>query len=540
MGREYVQDEVTSRIVTYTELDDRPPRLLVEQVYGDSTFRAAGLRVGDEIIAVDGAPIVRHGTPGAPPIYEHVGQYGESQRWAREGRKEGAPLRLTVRRRRRPAGWEQLEIAATLRNTRVWCNDADRNTVGEGGPDRMASDGYDESWQAWYDRVAKIAGNVLRTWHRNVLTTRYELSQLAEHQARLDDLAARFPGPYTAALLDDVAAARALLLGEPTEVTDLAWRSAEETRRQQVAEQAAAAWEAWRSARAGDIIPAFPAPDPIKADIRPSVGKIVVLPAIHNRDWIPEGGHNYLAAGDDYQGWYFIDAETEPVYRMLRASRRYERLVSPNIRATYEIAGRVLPQPRVLVMNGRGRFGLQIEPAAVLAGDGALFADLDTFDGEISRFTGEEAFLRPAGELPPDGASPAEVLDCLIDAIKDGDQPRWRALFAPWSIRWMQGDRPVYSPWGAQVREGDWEDSRRRVLDTVWDARVVWIGEPVAITEGGEFPGAPRVEQIDVHVEHIGQIDGVLRPFRDITVHPFWQLQRLDQGPWRVSSCQSI
>lgn len=539
MGKEYVRDEVNTRVVSYLELEASPPRLLVEWVWWDSTFRAAGLRPGDEIIAVDGAPVLRHGTEGAPPTWEHVGQYGEHQRHAREGRKEGAPLRLTVRRRLRPQGWEQLEITGTLRADRVWCNDEDRQLVGAGGPDRMASDGFYESWQSWVDRMMKLVGNVLRNWDRNVINTKYELGQLAEQQPRLDQLAEKWPGPFTDALLADVAAARACLLGEPREPRELSWRSAEEARRQEVATRAREAWAAWQAAHAAEIIPTFPAPNPIKGDIRPSVGKLVVLPPIRNRDWVPEGGHNYLAAGDDWQGWYFIDAETEPVYRMLRASRRYERYVTPNISATYEILGRVLPEPRLLVMMGTGKFGLQVEPMAVLAGDGAMFADLSVYEGEISRFAGEEAFLRPAGELPPDGASPAEVMEAFIDAIKDGDQPRWRALFASWSVRWFK-DRPAYSPRGADVRDGDWQDSRRRLLDTVWDARVVWTGDPVALTRGDEFPGAPVVEEVEVHVEHLGLIDGVHRPFRDISVHPFWKLQRVDGGPWRISSCQSI
>lgn len=539
MGKAYVQDEVSARIVTYAQVESEPARLLVEWIHWDSAFRAAGLRLGDIIVAVDGKALVPYRTPGAPPTSSLVGQYGEPATWASAGKKEGDLVRLTVRRRRPRQGWESVEIAAPLQSTRTWVNDADRWILGDGGPDRMANNGGYESWSGWYEKFVKQFSSISRDWDRRVLDSRGELARLAEHQPQLDRLAADYPGPFTAALLDDVEAARALLTGELAEVRDLSWRQADDVRRAAVAEAAKAAWAAWLAARPDAIVEPFPAPNPVKADITPLVGKVVLLPQIHNRNWIPEGGHNFLAAGDDYQGWYFVDAETEPVYRMLRASRRYERLVSPDIRAIYQIAGRVLATPRVVVMNERGRFGLEIEPLAALIGDGAAFVDLEVFEGEVSRFAGEAAFLRASEPMPADDASPADVVEALIDAIKDGDVARWRALFAGWSIRYI-GDRPVYSPWGAQVREGDWEDSRRRLLTDVLDAHAVWVGDPVAITEGGEFPGAPRIEQVDVLVAHVGEFGGERRTFRKLAVHPFWQLQRLDQGPWRISSCQSI
>lgn len=538
---EYTKDEFSSCIVTSPQIEVDPPGLLVDVLRWDSPFRAAGLRVGDLILAVDGKPVVRAGSPGAPPIYELIGQYGEYQRWAREGKKEGAPLSLTVKRRRRPKGWETLEIKGSLRAARSYRSPENRPLLGGGGPEEMQSDGFSSSWSSWYDGFSKWASTIQRDWDLRNLNNRYELDQAVEHEARVKHLLDHYPGPFAEAAKQDLAAATALLRGPSFTVKpeDLAYRKAEEARVAEASALAKSSWAAFLKAHEGETVAPFPAPSPIRDDIGPRVGKVVLLPTIRNRDWIPEAGHNYLAAGDDRQGWYFIDAETEPVYRLLRAARRYERLVSPSIPAEYQILGRVLPTPRLLVMNGRGVFGLQVEPIGALAGE-AMFVDLSVFEGEISRFAGEEARSRPSVSLPADGAAPEEVLQALLHALEDGDQPLWKALFATWAIRSLPDGRPVYSPWGAEYREGDWEDSRRKILDRLYGARLDWVGEPITLTRGDEFPGAPKVEEVPVFLNHIGLFDGKYELFRDVSVHPFWKLQRLDGGPWRVSSWQGI
>src|SRR6185503_10488261 len=93
------------------------------------------------------------------------------------------------------------------------------------------------------------------------------------------------------------------------------------------------------------------------------VGKYVVLPTIRNRDWITDAGRNWVAAGQGTT-YYYVDAESPIADRMFLAARRYKKIVTPNISEEYSMICRVLPEPRLMVVNGRGIFGLQAEPVA--------------------------------------------------------------------------------------------------------------------------------------------------------------------------------
>jgi hypothetical protein len=53
--------------------------------------------------------------------------------------------------------------------------------------------------------------------------------------------------------------------------------------------------------------------------------------------------------------------------------------------------------------------------------------------------------------------------------------------------------------------------------------------------------GAPRrVEAVQALVNHIGRFDGEFRTFVGYNLHRQWELQRLDEGPWRIVSPQGI
>ena len=49
-------------------------------------------------------------------------------------------------------------------------------------------------------------------------------------------------------------------------------------------------------------------------------------------------------------------------------------------------------------------------------------------------------------------------------------------------------------------------------------------------------PGAPRIERVQVEVDHVGLFDAEYRGFADVTVHRMWTLQRLNGGPWRLAA----
>jgi hypothetical protein len=91
-----------------------------------------------------------------------------------------------------------------------------------------------------------------------------------------------------------------------------------------------------------------------------------------------------------------------------------------------------------------------------------------------------------------------------------------------------------------RVSDDDWTRARASMLGRVYDARVLWTGDPRVVTDGSGYPGAPRIEEVDVVIDHIGKFDDGYRVFTDTTVHRQWQLQRVNGGPWRIHSVQSI
>ena len=174
--------------------------------------------------------------------------------------------------------------------------------------------------------------------------------------------------------------------------------------------------------------------------------------------------------------------------------------------------------------------------------DNAMFVDVTATRDEESPFAGEGELRRPRASLPPDDASPRDVLHAMVAALKAGDQSVWNRLFAEWRFI-PDAQRPIYypfDPYPPGSRDEDWIRSQRRVLDTVCDVRVVWVDDPQVLQRGDEYPGAPRIEQVGAEIEHIGTFDGAFHAFNGSEVNRQWTLQRRNGGPWRITSRQSI
>jgi hypothetical protein len=77
-------------------------------------------------------------------------------------------------------------------------------------------------------------------------------------------------------------------------------------------------------------------------------------------------------------------------------------------------------------------------------------------------------------------------------------------------------------------------------MGRVLDAQVAWVGAPDVVLDDTRFPGAARVEEVDVWLDHVGDFDGEHRTFQDVTVRRTWRLQRINRGPWRVAESQPI
>ena len=52
--------------------------------------------------------------------------------------------------------------------------------------------------------------------------------------------------------------------------------------------------------------------------------------------------------------------------------------------------------------------------------------------------------------------------------------------------------------------------------------------------------GLPNVDQVVVWVDHYGLFDGEYRTFQNVNVRRRWVLQRLDEGPWKITSIQGL
>jgi hypothetical protein len=543
----FVNSNLSTGLETYPVQDPACPGLRVLWIHWHSGFRGAGLRVGDHITAVDGTPITfpseqRELQRLLPTL---VGQYQESKRWEERGAAEDTPVVLTVRRRRVPGqGWESLEVRGRIRAERTYVNAAGRRILGSGGPDTMASDGFDfgTSWSSWLEKFQKQGTQVLDdTWQSRSLDSRYQLKEHLASKPRVDFLVERYPGPFAQATREDWEAMRVKLEGRRYELTaaDMAYRELGEQRAAQVEQRIREARERFlqsivlETLAEGDL-----RLNPLLDDRTPVVGKYVVLPVIRNRNWVSEAGRNFLTSQIG-NTWYFFESRTPAAQRMLLAARRYTKIVSPSIPEHYAVIGRIQKDPRLLVIGEQGVAGFVVEPVAATLGDKA-FVDLTVErDGE-SPFAGEEELKHTHSALPPDTASPREVIEAMVAAIKAGDQPTWTRLFVTWRATALEDGRPLYYPHYPYRLDEDWISSCRLLSQRVSDVRVVWEGDVRLVAAEDKRLGTPRIEAVDVQVEDIGLFDGEYHAFTGVAVRPAWELQRLDGGPWRISSVQGL
>ncbi|MBM3947150.1 MAG: hypothetical protein FJ315_07125, partial [SAR202 cluster bacterium] len=185
-------DRVTCKIQTDSMLNNLPPAFSVSWIDWESGFRGSGLRVGDEIVGVNGVPVTRPEKPEQLQVAlpKSVGQYAEHEAWAASGARDEDTVTLTVRRRQlNGVGWQTLDVKGRLRAERTYVNEAGRQLLGPGGPDYLANNGFAGSWQGWYEREIRPAfARVMQGhWPRRGLNTRVELQNLLDrHQARVE------------------------------------------------------------------------------------------------------------------------------------------------------------------------------------------------------------------------------------------------------------------------------------------------------------------------------------------------------------------
>ncbi|HKY90863.1 MAG TPA: hypothetical protein VJM11_07475, partial [Nevskiaceae bacterium] len=297
--------------------------------------------------------------------------------------------------------------------------------------------------------------------------------------------------------------------------------------------------EAGRQARAAfleankaQVIPPFPVIDPILGDRASVTGKLVELPTVTERDWISQGaGTCFLFSQGSH--CYAANAEGPGVQKLLLAERRYEKLVAPIGRREFRMIARITGEPALIVQNERGIFGLGVEPVAASMGE-LFFVDLTVAD-ERPPFAGEAAASGGMVEAPPDDAPPRTVMETFLQALKLGDEALWRSLYSRWHLGFTDNRLPRVSRREPDRLESNWVDARRQILEKVCDVRVRWVDDPRVVVRGDEYPGAPKVEEVTVEVDHIRPMaEGGFRCFATLNLNRVWTLQRWNGGPWRI------
>ncbi len=544
--REVVFDKLRSGLATDAMFEGDPPSLRVTWIAWDSGFRGSGLRVGDRIVAIEGVALVRpQDTPSLQrAVRELPGGLNEHGAFAARGLNDGAALRLTVRRRRVPGdGWMTIDVSGRVLLERTYADAQGRRALGPTGPESLVKDGFDSSWAAWYEKRVSEWRTVLDDgWTRVRLNTQVKLKAHLEDSARIDFLGAHCAGPFADAARADFDAVTSSLRGTRYELgaEALDYRELEEERVRRVRAAAERAWESYLADHAGEIIPAFPAVNPLHEDHSHLVGKLVVLPRIEPRQWLASVDVHYLATQRDGH-WYFAAVAAPAMRRVFDAMYRYRQFVGPKISETVALVGRIMPAPRIMVADRRSAAGLEVEPVAALV-DGAMFVEPEVeTDGE-SPFAGEGELRKQLSAMPPDDAPPREVMQAFVAALKAGDQTTWNALFCDWNHVPGAGT-PLYHafyPYSRANASEEWIRARRLVLDAVHDIRVVWVSDPATVLSGDEFFGAPHLEEVHVVLDHVGCFDGEYRAFNSVSVHRIWALQRRDAGPWRIATRQGI
>lgn len=520
-----------------------PPYAAIQWIAWNSPFRQTGLQVGDRLVAVNGVPVTDEQL--LKGLNQLPGCYAEGYFYTSTGLSAGSPLTLRIRRRKPPQGWETLEFTAPLSEPLWRPRDAEgRELMDVGGPTTWERDGFYEGWSSWYEEFVKKAMVALNpdSWHSSSsFSSRSLLGQLGETcEARVALAVEKYPSPWSRTLQQDYERAVTLMRGRaftpPPGLLDFRERGqklAEEMRA-----RGAAAWTAACSAVADHTLTAFPAPNPTRDDLSGIVNSYVVLGPLYNRNYLQDCGRTFFAAGSASEGWYFVDAEGTAAQAMLRASRRYEKLIDPSLAASWEILAVLSGEARLAVVQERARYGLVAEPVAARVG-GSMFVDLRQ-PGPSTRFEGEEGLIDDTPDLPPADASPAQVMQALFQAIKSNDLALWRALHVTWWMEELGQGRQRLHPYGNPLDDYYFEESRRLVLKTVVDASTGWTGDPVVVAPAGRYEGAEALEEVELWFDHVADFGSPehgpdFRTFLQGSVTSTWKLQRIGSGPWRVT-----
>jgi hypothetical protein len=530
--------DIKSGIVTEKVFEQEPRGYRVVWINWDSDFRSTDLQIGDLITGVDGKKYENIHDGNVSPLA--VGQHLESVHWQRAGAKDGQEITLDILRLQE----KPLQIKGKLLYEKLYSMDDGRRSLSPGGPPTLSNDGFSGPWSMWYENFVKKSSYILDfVWERwGSLVTKKELEEHEGLKPRIDYLAKNYPGPFADSVVADWNRVKQYLLGpkiDPKSV-DLEYRGIGEARIQLARDAAAKSYQAFLAEMSNELIQPFPASEPDERD--KVVGKVVELPWITYRNIINDLGRSYAVMGSTHEGFYFADVNSPEMTAFFGTWFRFKGNVNPGLTERYRIVGRILDDPRMLTFQRQPVKGLMVRALGVSSGDGELFVDLRNVKAanDVAKFAGEDQLASNAySRQIPDDATPAQVIEAMIHAIKFADEEGWKKLFASWRV-FTKGDMTIvdssYNPAPVALQR-DWEFSRKLVNDKVHDARVSRATPIRVLTHGGSNP---KVEQVTVYIYHVGQVAGQYMAYSDIEVKRVWNLQRINGGPWRIVESQHL
>lgn len=529
---------------------------IVTWIPWDSEFRATDLHVGDAIIGHSGNEYTALDVETKVRVGDSRFDGSLQQRKLRPGSEfDLVVLRDGVRS----------QLVGKLGGRRSYQNERGQRTLGLGGPVANNKDGGDSVWDAWYARFIALARGVLAGWdYFASLSTKSLSAQVQSFDQRVLYLLHHYPGAFSRAVHNDHLAMQTMLAGEKRELTasDIAYRTLGKRRAAEVTAAADCAFAALLAEVDGKLLRDIPhAPNSFNQDMAPLAGKLVRLPELGLRNVLYETRRSWYWSGAD-GGGYLVDRTSAEFARLYLGIREYAQTIDPAFRDfSAQFIGVVHTEPALVCDAARGITvtGVQVIPQAALltnVNDRDLRVHIDLRDTVQEQFAGQAALV--AGIRRPalsDQASPEQVLLAAFDALKFGDMDAWLGCYAAWQIR-RYYERDFSYAWvdrtGITMSEISgttaWQKARQRLLDDVYDIEIARIGAVRTVFDAADQPSSGHgvapipniVQEIAIVVNHIGRIGDEYRTFGGSYLHRKWQLQRLDDGPWRISISQAI
>lgn len=502
----------------------------------DSDFRDSDLQIEDMIVGYDDVsfePFLEPGKHGSA-----IGQYGETMYWQKLGVKHNQKITLKVFRE----GIEEpLEISGKLLAQRFYYDVKEKRSLGPGGPPNISTDGFSGSWSGWYERLTSKMSSILDGgWDHKKINNKKELKEHEEYKKRIDYLLEKYPGPFANVVLSDWQIVYDNLLGKEIDDVDLEYRKIGAKRVETVKQEAQDAWDKIHADLQNEFISAFPTVD---VNEREKVqGKIIALPWITPRNIINDLGQTFAVIGNRTEGYYFVQlSDSVPVRKFYDAMFRYQSQVSSKLKERYQYIAKITGEPTLITYDRKPVTGLMAEIIAVRAGDGEFFVDLQDSDNEI-KFAGQEKINQFVPLHVEDNASPQRVIEAMIEAVKIVHEKAWKNLFATWKTFRYWGDHIAFNPSYISISSlsSAWKSSRELISDRLYDVRVDKTSRIRRIIQKNSEAGLPDIDEVDVFVDHFELVDGKYRSFLDVNVRRKWTLQRLDEGPWRITTVQPI